>query len=171
MNKDTDKIPYKVLNILGADINYGGRVTDDKDKYLIRTILETYINEKSLTSEYKFSASGKYFAPEPCTHAEYVEYIKDLPLDPSPEAFGMHENAEITTAMNETYYMLEKILLVQPRSSSGGGASREEKISQQSQLIESQLPPLFDIDEINIQYPTQYTESMNTVLTQEVLRY
>lgn len=25
-------VPYKVLNFLGASINYGGRVTDDKDK-------------------------------------------------------------------------------------------------------------------------------------------
>ena len=32
-------IPYKVLNYLGAEINYGGRVTDDKDVRLIKTIL------------------------------------------------------------------------------------------------------------------------------------
>ena len=30
-------VPYKVLNFLGAQINYGGRVTDDKDKLLIST--------------------------------------------------------------------------------------------------------------------------------------
>ena len=32
-------VPYKVLNFLGAQINYGGRVTDDKDKLLISTCL------------------------------------------------------------------------------------------------------------------------------------
>jgi len=36
---DYDEIPFKVLNFLGAEINYGGRVTDDKDKRLISTIL------------------------------------------------------------------------------------------------------------------------------------
>lgn len=154
-----------MLNILGADINYGGRVTDTHDKTLCRTILETYITESALTGEYKFSSSGKYYSPDPCTHPEYEDYIKGLPLDPSPEAFGMHENAEITTAQNETYGMLATILLMQPRSSSGGGASREEQITTQCQFIEKHLPPLFDIDEIGIQYPTQYTESMNTVLT------
>lgn len=35
-------IPYKVLNYLGAEINYGGRVTDDKDIRLIKSILSVY---------------------------------------------------------------------------------------------------------------------------------
>ncbi len=36
-------IPYKVINFLGSEINYGGRVTDDKDVRLIKTILKLYI--------------------------------------------------------------------------------------------------------------------------------
>ena len=39
-----EEIPYKVLNFIGAEINYGGRVTDDKDVRLIKTILSIYIN-------------------------------------------------------------------------------------------------------------------------------
>ncbi len=39
-----EKIPYKVLNQLGAEINYGGRVTDDKDVRLIKSILRVYMN-------------------------------------------------------------------------------------------------------------------------------
>ena len=42
--EDYELIPYKVLNYIGAEINYGGRVTDDKDSRLIITILRTYIN-------------------------------------------------------------------------------------------------------------------------------
>eukprot|EP00438_Fugacium_kawagutii_P032572 Skav207986 [mRNA] locus=scaffold5707:27359:39118:- [translate_table: standard] len=38
----------QVLNFLGAKINYGGRVTDDKDKLLISTILQTFINSDSV---------------------------------------------------------------------------------------------------------------------------
>lgn len=48
-------IPYKVLNYLGAEINYGGRVTDDKDGLLIRTILKTYIRPEALEEKYCFS--------------------------------------------------------------------------------------------------------------------
>ena len=39
-----EEVPYKVLNFIGAEINYGGRVTDDKDVRLINTILAIYIN-------------------------------------------------------------------------------------------------------------------------------
>lgn len=37
--------------------------------------------------------------------------------------------------------------------------------------IASQLPPLFDIESISMRYPTDYHESMNTVLVQELQRY
>ena len=38
-------IPYQVLDYLIGDINYGGRVTDDKDQRLIKTILKTYLTD------------------------------------------------------------------------------------------------------------------------------
>lgn len=41
--EDYEEVPYKVLNKIGAEINYGGRVTDDKDVRLINTILKTYM--------------------------------------------------------------------------------------------------------------------------------
>lgn len=59
---DYETIPYKVLNYLGSEINYGGRVTDDKDVRLIKTILRKYINENILIDGHKFSESGKYIS-------------------------------------------------------------------------------------------------------------
>lgn len=118
-------IPYKTLNYIGAEINYGGRVTDDKDSRLIITILRTYINEGIIQEGYKFSTSGLYYSPVPGEKQEYIDYIKSLPLNPSPEAFGLHQNAEITTANNQTVILLENILSMQPRASSGSGKTRE----------------------------------------------
>lgn len=57
-----DYIPFKVLNFLGSEINYGGRVTDDKDVRLIKTILMRYINQEMLTDGHKFSESGAYIS-------------------------------------------------------------------------------------------------------------
>jgi len=42
----------------------------------------------------------------------------------------MHENAEITNSQNTTRILLETILSVQPRQSSGTGKSREETIEE-----------------------------------------
>lgn len=39
-------VPYKTLNYLIAEINYGGRVTDDKDVRLITALLLSYLDEK-----------------------------------------------------------------------------------------------------------------------------
>ncbi len=58
-----EEVPYKVLNYLGSEINYGGRVTDDKDVRLITTILRTYIRSEALIDNYSFSKSGTYFSP------------------------------------------------------------------------------------------------------------
>jgi dynein heavy chain len=49
---DYEVIPFKVLNYLGAEINYGGRVTDDKDVRLIKSILKKYINEGIIQEGY-----------------------------------------------------------------------------------------------------------------------
>lgn len=96
--EDYEEVPYKVLNKIGAEINYGGRVTDDKDVRLINTILKTYMCPEMLTVGHKLSESGLYISPEPLEKEDYIEYIKTLPLNPKPEAFGLHNNAEITTS-------------------------------------------------------------------------
>jgi len=161
------EIPYKVLHFLGAEINYGGRVTDDKDVRLINKILSVYINPNILEDSYRFSASGTYYAPPLGELEDYIDYIKTLPLKPHPEVFGLHENAEITTAQQETRDILETILSIQPRASSGAGKSRDEIIQELSVSIQKRTPPEFDLESVAKNYPTEYSESMNTVLFQE----
>lgn len=92
-------------------------------------------------------------------------------MDPNPEAFGLHENAAITNAQNETRNLLETILSVQPRASTNLGKSREEIIYDLVEFVESKTPEMFDFEAVFKQYQTSYKESMNTVLVQEVIRY
>lgn len=100
-----------------------------------------------------------------------MAYIEQLPLNPAPEVFGLHDNAEITNAQNTTIRTLEIILSVQPRTSSGKNITREEQILQIVGQVESKTPPVYDFDAIFKKFPTDYNESMNTVLCQEVVRY
>ncbi len=44
-----------------------------------------------------------------------MEYIDSLPLNPEPEAFGMHANANITSDQNDTYEMFDLLLSLQVR--------------------------------------------------------
>jgi len=105
------EIPYKVINFLGAEINYGGRVTDDKDVRLIKTILKNYINKDVLRDGHPFSESGIYYSPPAGDVEDYIDYIRKLPLNPGPEAFGLHDNAEITTSESQSRTVLETILM------------------------------------------------------------
>jgi len=68
-------IPYKAINFLGAQINYGGRVTDDKDVRLISVILQQYINRDALRDGYKYSESGIYQSIPAGSLEEYLVYI------------------------------------------------------------------------------------------------
>ena len=170
--EEYDDVPYKVLNYLVAEINYGGRVTDDKDQRLIQTILLTYLTPNTLKyNEYPYSESGIYYCPQPGPKSTYTDYIKKLPTTTSPEVFGMHDNAEIITAQNEARLLLETLLLMQPRTSSGGGKSVEQSVGETLEIIEKNTPPAFDYEAIFKKFPTEYEESMNTVLIQEVIRY
>lgn len=102
---------------------------------------------------------------------QYINYIQSLPLNPNPEAFGLHDNAEITNSQNETRLLLEIMLSVQPRSTSGTGKSRDEIIEEIALFVEARTPQPWLIEDIYKIYPTLYEESMNTVLIQELIRY
>lgn len=95
--KSEEAIPFKVLQFLGSAINYGGRVTDDKDVRLIDNIIKRFVNSDVLIDDYGLSASGKYRSIKAGSKEDYLEYINGFDLNPHPEAFGLHENAEITT--------------------------------------------------------------------------
>ena len=61
---------------LTAECNYGGRVTDDKDRRLIVTILRDYYNEKQVYDEnYVFTVGEMYKMPmNLVTHDSMVEW-------------------------------------------------------------------------------------------------
>ena len=166
-----DDVPYEVLNMLGAQINYGGRVTQKQDIRLIQTILKSYINIDILTEGHKFSESGIYYSLVPGDKEDYLDYIKTLPLNPDPEAFGLHDNAQITTSQIATANLLNDMISMQPKVSTGKGKSREEQIGEMAKFLQDKTPEVFDLEKVGKKYPTAYEESMNTVLFQECVRY
>jgi dynein heavy chain len=171
---DYDDVPYMVLNFLFSVINYGGRITDDKDIRTIAVILEDMMAATTLAENHAFSRSGTYksITPDPDNpHQSYVEYIESLPLEPAPEVFGMHENANIACDQTEAFHNMDIILALQPRMASGGGLTRDEIVENLAKSIEEDLFPVFDLEAIGMKYPTDYNESMNTTLVQEISRY
>ena len=173
LNEYQNKVPFSALRYLTGECNFGGRVTDDKDRRLIMTILNDYYIEKIFNDGYKFSPSGIYYCPPSSNDRNtYLDYIKTLPLNPQPEIFGFHSNADITKDLGESGLLISSILLTQSDSSGKSGEkSSEETIKFVAESILKDYPPFFDIKEAENKFPVKYEESMNTVLTQELIRY
>jgi len=116
-----DEIPYEALIYMVAEANYGGRVTDPKDRFTINVILEEFYNPNMLKPNHKLVESGKYIVPTEGELESYQNYIRDeMPLNDITEIFGLHDNAEITSAINITNSMLATCLSLQGSATGGG---------------------------------------------------
>lgn len=85
--------------------------------------------------------------------------------------FGLHANANISCALSETGSLLDTALSLQPRSSGGEGQSWDSVLCELAEDILSRMPPTFDVEHALLDFPVRYDESMNTVLTQELIRF
>jgi dynein heavy chain len=164
-------VPWKVLLSTAGDVNYGGRVTDDWDRRTLKTILRGFYNPEVLGDGYKFSALPEYYSIPATDVKGYRDYLRDLPINDSPLLYGLHENADVTKLSGEAAAMFDSLLRMQPRTSTGGGKSREEAIEDLARSLLERVPPEFDTDTCAERFPVAYAESMNTVLVQEQLRY
>lgn len=160
-------VPYKALNVIIAEINYGGRVTDNKDMRLIKALLEQYMNPEIMQGTYNFSPSGSYHSPIDLELDKVKTMIQELPMDDDPEVFGLHQNANITCQQNIIKHFMDTLQNVSPRS--GGGKSGEESpddiATKLAQQIEQQICPPF-----NYKLP-ENPDSLDIFKSQEIERY
>ena len=173
LNEYPDQVPFDALKYLTAECNYGGRVTDDKDRRLIVILLsDYYCNEMITYDDYKFAPLDYCTAPTDGDYDAILEWIKTkIDLNPAPEVFGLHTNADITKDLNETGLLLGSLLACQSQSGDTKTASLEDVLSKVCQAILSDFPRPYDVEATIAKYPVKYEESMNTVLTQEIQRY
>jgi dynein heavy chain, axonemal len=170
-------VPFKALRYTAGECNYGGRVTDDKDRRTLNCLLERVYCEASLHEGAALTASGNYCIPPDGngTRDSYISYIDSLPLVAAPEAFGLHENANISRAQQDTQALFTKVLLTETgvsSGSSGGSNSDKDTVTKGIAMdILAKLPAEFDIEYAQLKYPVQWGESLNTVLCQELARF
>jgi dynein heavy chain len=166
-----DEVPFEALRYCLGEANYGGRVTDDKDRRCLAALLHDPMSEGALDVGFHFSSDSLYRQPGARTHADYVAAIRELPRQQLPTAFGLHQNADITKDMKETRELFEAVLSGQARSGGGAGGRDDEVLDRIAEGIAAKLPADFDLEVAQVKYPVAYLESMNTVLHQELIRY
>ena len=142
----SDLDQFKALNYLIGECNYGGRVTDDKDRRYLLCILADFYNPNVFDADYKFSPSGTYKPPtdDLTSYDAVLEFNMALPLTQLPEIFGLHDNADITKDQQETNYFCDTVLSTESSASSGssagGGKSADEILDDLVAVILEQIP-------------------------------
>jgi len=149
-----------------AEANYGGRVTDPKDRITINVILEEFYNPNMLKKNHKLTESGIYFVPDEGELVSYQDFLRnEMPAVDHTEIFGLHDNAEITSAINITNEMLATALSLQGEAaSSGDGKSQDDILREIATDLLAKIPKNFDIEAASKKHPIKYEDSLNTVL-------
>ncbi|KAJ3024564.1 UNVERIFIED_CONTAM: Dynein heavy chain 2, axonemal [Siphonaria sp. JEL0065] len=163
--------PWDALKYLIAEANYGGRITDELDRRVLRSYInQLYCEEAVNEPQYKVCSVPSYVVPENTDLTSIREYINTFPNFDKPEVFGQHPNADISSQIRESGNMLLSLLSLQPQVSTAGGVSREEKVSSIAADILRKLPE--DIDYENTKKLFQHDSSpLNVVLLQEIQRF
>ncbi|XP_068431186.1 dynein axonemal heavy chain 3 isoform X2 [Clinocottus analis] len=167
-----EEVPLVALTYLTGECNYGGRVTDDKDRRLLMSLLSIFFSWDLIEQEgYHLCEGDLYYVPAHGPYQTYVDYTRSLPICADPCVFGLHSNADITKDNQETNQLLDGVLLTLPRQTGGGAKSPQEVVDELAEDILSKLPADFDLQIVMDKYPVKYEESMNTVLRQEIIRF
>jgi dynein heavy chain len=170
---ETCIVPYNALRYTCGECNYGGRVTDDKDRRALHCILRRFYAPVVVeVPNNVMSDSGTYIVPTDGAHKSYLQQLDAWPLVSAPEVFSMHENANITKDQKETSRLFASAIDTQGSSSGGGGgADRDDMVSAIAKDFASKLPGLYDMELAEVKYPTLWENSMNTVIVQELERF
>lgn len=100
-----------------------------------------------------------------------LAHINSLPSVHPPEVFGLHTNAGITRDLQNSNLLLNSLLKAYGDTTSSVGVDADKHVMAICSDMLSRLPYKFDIEAAYVKYPVEYSESMNTVLVQEMERF
>ncbi|XP_043198855.1 dynein axonemal heavy chain 8-like [Amphibalanus amphitrite] len=163
-------VSWVTVRYMLGEVQYGGRVTDDFDKRLLVTFAKVWFSDAMFNEQYCFYQG--YGIPRSTKHPEVMAFIDELPAVDAPQAYGLNTNADITYQTNTTKALLDTILAIQPKESSGGGGeTRESVVYRQADDMLSKMPDDYVPHEVKARLQSMGALSpMNIFLRQEVDR-
>lgn len=177
---------------LAGDCNYGGRLTDERDRRALFALLEDFCTPAILQPGYEVRGLRAFGLPEVGEALrDYRNHIQSLPLEEPPELFGLHANASVAKNLREMRLVcgeLHRLGEVEglrgelagsgsqeaqqfaTGSSAGSGPTQgpkvdEARVAAACQEVLARLPgSLPDLEVVRASYPMVRERSMNSVL-------
>jgi len=144
-------ISWDTVWYMVAEVQYGGRITDDLDRELFKTYTERWFRDDIFKQNFTFNsyqADYNYRIPEGMEIQQFREAIDTIPPVDSPLIFGLHPNADLTYRLKEASEMIATIIETQPKDSAGAsGKSMDEIVKEQALDLLEKMPPDF-VEEI-----------------------
>jgi len=137
-----EPLDYKVLHYMICEVQYGGRITDERDRRLVNAYGSRWLAPAVLEPRFEFFP--RYGIPDANEAKACRAYIDELPLIDDPELFGLHGNADLVFRTANTKTVLETIQSIRPTGDAGvGGPTREHKVLEEVEQLRALLPPDF----------------------------
>lgn len=167
-----EETPWRALKYLIADINYGGHVTDDWDRRLLKTYINQYFCESIITEKNPLlSVLSTYYVPEENDLNSCKEYVELLPTFDKAEAFGCSSNAEISAKISESRFFFSSLLMLEVnRARSGADQNSEKKLKELFTDLSSKIPQQINLDDLSALIGPKKSP-YDVVLLQETARY
>merc|ERR1719310_2242182 len=144
-------LSWVTIQYMVAEVQYGGRITDDLDRELFVTYTAKWFTDDIFKPTFIFNnyvSEYNYKIPEGLEIVLFRDAIDTLPPVDSPLIFGLHTNADLTYRLKEASEMLATIIETQPKDAGGGaGKSVDEIVKEQCLNLLDQMPPDF-VEEI-----------------------
>ena len=172
LERYTEEVPLDALNYLISECNYGGRVTDDKDRRLITTLLAEIFNDRMIESrKYLFTKDvDDFYITNFTSITEMHNFAKNLNDKVPVAVLGFHANASMTKDINGSTSFVNTLLMC--NSDYSTNKSKDfDRLLPIIDTMSTDIPNLLDIHIVEKKFPVIKEESLNTFLHQEVEKY
>jgi dynein heavy chain len=177
-------ISWPTVQYMVAEVQYGGKITDDMDRRVFGAYTEVWLSSATLAPGFRFNPnagtqkSGSdqhlYIVPNLLETDEYLSFIQKLPEVDTPEVLGLHSNADLSFRFKEVNQLLDTIVETQPKQtgSVSGGKTREDIVLAKCLELLEQVPAEYveDVYDESIVGMGGYGVPLNIFLFQEVQR-
>ncbi|OHT04931.1 Dynein heavy chain family protein [Tritrichomonas foetus] len=170
-----DESFWQTVRYGACEIHYGGRVTDELDRRLIKTIGEHYFNNQrvfQLNPEMSNfdGAKGEYPIPDCTQVSQFIEKASQMPQNDPPDVFGLHALADVKLRRDQANEIFQKIIDIQPKESAVGGMTREDVVLQKIHDLLPNVPPDFDMDHVRSKVEDRKKKPLDICCKQEIER-